>query len=114
MTLVEQVMETTHAGSGCTSCRGTIDGILTKFAEAAMPAVELTPEEAEVKRRAVKICSCKEVDRGAIEDVIRAKSLTTVDEVTAETEAGSGCTGCCEDIDDILSELVAPIAIAAE
>jgi nitrogenase molybdenum-cofactor synthesis protein NifE len=81
--------------------------------------VELDPAKAEEKRRAKRICNCKEVDLGAIEDVIRANSLTTVGEVTEATGAGSGCTSCCETIDEILGALVAPaeeapVAIAAE
>jgi nitrogenase molybdenum-cofactor synthesis protein NifE len=120
LTTVEQVVDTTHAGSGCTGCRGKIGDILTDIAaRAGGPLVELTAEEAEVKRREKKICNCKEVTFGTIEDVIKSKGLTTVAEVTAATEAGSGCTGCCEDIEEILDGLVAPaeediVAIAAE
>jgi nitrogenase molybdenum-cofactor synthesis protein NifE len=108
LTTVEQVVDITHAGSGCTSCRGTIGGILETLSGA--PAVELTPEE----RRAVKVCNCKDVTRGMIEDAVHAKNLTTVAEVTEATEAGGGCESCCDAIDDILSEIVAPIAVAAE
>jgi nitrogenase molybdenum-cofactor synthesis protein NifE len=120
LSTVEQIVETTHAGSGCTGCRGKISDILTDIAaKAGGPVVELTLEEAEAKRRGKKICNCKEVNLGTIEDVIKANSLTTVAEVTAATAAGSGCTGCCEDIEEILDALVAPaeeevVAIAAE
>jgi nitrogenase molybdenum-cofactor synthesis protein NifE len=114
LTSVEQVVETTHAGSGCTSCRGAIDGILAGLAGEAAGEIEMDPIAAEAQRRGAKVCNCKEVDRGTIEDVIRANSLTTVAEVTEATQAGSGCTSCCETIDEILSEVVAPIAMAAE
>jgi len=76
--------------------------------------IELDPVAAEEKRRAKKLCKCKEVAVGTIEDVVRAKGLTTVAEVTEATEAGSGCTGCCEDIEELLDVLVAPVAVAAE
>jgi nitrogenase molybdenum-cofactor synthesis protein NifE len=116
------VIETTHAGSGCTGCRGSIDGILEDMAAKAAgggEVVELDPVQAEEKRRAKKICKCKEVALGTIEDIVRANGLTTVAEVSAATEAGTGCEGCCEDIEEILDALVAPaeeapIAVAAE
>ncbi len=115
------MIEVTHAGSGCTGCRGSIDGILEDMAAKAAcgEVVELDPMQAEEKRRAKKICKCKEVALGTIEDVVRANGLTTVAEVSAATEAGTGCEGCCEDIEEILDALVAPaeeapIAVAAE
>lgn len=114
LTTVAQVTEVTHAGSGCTGCRGAIDGILSDMASAGQP-VETDPVKIEEKRRAKKVCSCKEVTVATIEDTIIAKGLNTVAEVTEATEAGSGCTGCCDDIEEILSEVHAKIpAIAAE
>ena len=48
-----------------------------KAAEAAALAAD--PVLAEKARRAKKICNCKTVDLGTIEDAIRAHGLTTVE-----------------------------------
>ncbi len=52
-------------------------------AEAAREAAELAadPAKAVAKRRAKKICKCKTVDLGTIEDAIAASGLTTVEQV---------------------------------
>jgi nitrogenase molybdenum-cofactor synthesis protein NifE len=69
-------------------------------AEAA--AIAADPALAEERRRNVKICACKIVTRGAIEDAIAdgASSVAAVGEATA---AGTGCGGCHEKIADILA-----------
>ena len=51
------------------------------------------------------ICNCMDVTRGTIVDAIKAKGLTTVQEVSDETGAGTGCGGCVDDIQAILDEV---------
>ena len=69
-------------------------------AEAAALAAD--PELAEKARRAKKICNCKTVDLGTIEDAIKAHGLTTTEEVRQHTDASGGCGFCSIRIDDIL------------
>jgi nitrogenase molybdenum-cofactor synthesis protein NifE len=84
-------------------------------AEAEAAEIAADPELAEKQRRERRICQCKEVDLGTIEDAIAAKGLTTVDGVRSETDASSGCGGCAVYIADMLeSSAVAPVAVAAE
>lgn len=114
LTTAKQVTEITHAGGGCTGCVGTIEGIIEELLKPA-DAVALDPAQAEEKRRAKKVCNCKEVTVGTIEDAIRDKGLSTAAQVTAATEAGSGCGSCGETIEEILGEVLASIPpIAAE
>lgn len=72
-------------------------------AEEAMLAAD--PELAEQKRRETRICQCKSVDLGTIEDAIRENNLTTVDEVRELTNASGGCTACMDKVEDILTSL---------
>ena len=51
------------------------------------------------------ICNCMGVTRGEIIDAIKTKDLVTVEEVKDETEAGTGCGSCIEDIEAILKEV---------
>lgn len=51
------------------------------------------------------ICNCFEVTRGTIEDAIREKGLKTVEEVGEATQAGTGCGGCQDLIQEILDEV---------
>lgn len=51
------------------------------------------------------ICNCMDVTRGTIVDAIKAKGLTTVEQVSDETSAGTGCGGCVDDIQAILDEI---------
>ncbi|HZJ74184.1 MAG TPA: (2Fe-2S)-binding protein [Perlabentimonas sp.] len=51
------------------------------------------------------ICNCMQVDRGTIVEAIKAKGLKTVEEVGDETEAGTGCGACQDDIQEILDEI---------
>ena len=73
-------------------------------AEAAALArpIRSRPEKA---RRAKKICNCKGVDLGTIEDAIAAHGLTTVDGVREHTTAAGGCGACAVRIEDIFESL---------
>ncbi len=51
------------------------------------------------------ICNCMQVTRGEIIDAIKDKGLQTVMEVGDETEAGTACGSCVEDIEKILKEV---------
>ena len=51
------------------------------------------------------ICHCFEVRREEIENAIREKGLKTVEEVGEVTNAGTGCGGCQEQIQEILDEI---------
>ena len=51
------------------------------------------------------ICHCFEVSREEIENEIREKGLKTVEEVGEVTNAGTGCGGCQEQIQEILDEI---------
>jgi len=84
-------------------------------AEAEAAALAADPVKAEEARRAKKICNCKSVALGVIEDAILAHNLTTVDGVREHTSASGGCGACAIRIDEILEQMapVAP-AIAAE
>lgn len=49
-----------------------------------------------------QICSCNNVARGAICDLIRDKQLTTLGDVKKASRAGTGCGGCLPQVADIL------------
>ena len=51
------------------------------------------------------ICHCFEVSREEIENAIREQGLKTVEEVGEATNAGTGCGGCQEQIQEILDEI---------
>ena len=51
------------------------------------------------------ICHCFEVSREEIENAIREKGLKAVEEVGEATNAGTGCGGCQEQIQEILDEI---------
>ncbi len=70
-------------------------------AEAAALAAD--PAAAEKARRAKKICNCKTVDLGTIEDAISAHGLTPSRACVEETNASGGCGACSFRIDDILA-----------
>jgi nitrogenase molybdenum-cofactor synthesis protein NifE len=74
-------------------------------AEAAQLAAD--PQAAEAARRARKVCNCKTVDLGTIEDAIRTNALTTVEQVRQHTEASGGCGFCAVRLEDILAALPA-------
>ena len=79
-------------------------------AEAAELAAN--PELAEKARRAKKICNCKSVDLGTIEDAIHAHALSTVEGVRELTNASGGCGACAGRIDDILARMPGLAAMA--
>jgi NifU-like protein len=53
------------------------------------------------------VCKCHGVDEKTIERAIREHQLTSVEQVTARTMAGGGCTTCYELIEDILVRVTA-------
>lgn len=53
------------------------------------------------------ICNCNEITRGQIEDAIREGNLTTFEEVSEATEAGTVCGSCQDDIEEIIREVQA-------
>jgi nitrogenase molybdenum-cofactor synthesis protein NifE len=80
------------------------------IAQANAEAAELAadPVAAEVARRAKKICFCKSVDLGTIEDAIKAHALTDVAGVRERTNASGGCGACAGRVEDILARMNAP------
>jgi nitrogenase molybdenum-cofactor synthesis protein NifE len=79
---------------------------LALAAEAAELAAN--PALAEAKRRGERVCNCKSVDLGQIEDAVREHRLETVDKVTESTQAGGGCGSCKEKVAGILSRMSSP------
>jgi nitrogenase molybdenum-cofactor synthesis protein NifE len=79
-------------------------------AEAAVLAAD--PVAAEAARRAKKVCQCKSVDVGTIEDAIRAHGLSTVEGVRTHTNASGGCGACAIRIEEILAEPLPAVAAA--
>jgi NifU-like protein len=53
------------------------------------------------------ICKCFAIDAVLIEDVVRANSLTSVEQVTNYTKAGGSCCSCHEGIEEILAKVCA-------
>lgn len=51
------------------------------------------------------ICNCFDVSKEEIEKAIKEKGLKTVDEVGEATNAGTGCGGCQEKIQEILDAI---------
>ena len=51
------------------------------------------------------MCHCFEGSREEIENAIREKGLKTVEDVGEVTNAGTGCGGCQEQIQEILDEI---------
>jgi nitrogenase molybdenum-cofactor synthesis protein NifE len=115
LTTVEGVREHTNASGGCGACSVRIEEIFAALNGTALPEV------AELTGRAAKICNCKSVDRGTIEDAIAAHGLTTVEGVREHTEASGGCGSCGEKIEEILDAVTEnpeaakkPVLVAAE
>ncbi|RYU62046.1 nitrogenase iron-molybdenum cofactor biosynthesis protein NifE [Methylolobus aquaticus] len=69
-------------------------------AEAAALAAD--PARKAEKRRATTVCQCAGVARGTIEDAIVAGGLTTVEAISEQTQAGTGCGSCIGKLDKIL------------
>jgi nitrogenase molybdenum-cofactor synthesis protein NifE len=89
--------------------------------EAEAAALAANPELAEKTRRAKKICNCKSVDLGTIEDAIAAHALATVEGVKEKTNASGGCGACAVRIEEILANIpvnentsAVPVLTAAE
>ncbi|PWB84421.1 MAG: Fe-S cluster assembly protein NifU [Methylocystaceae bacterium] len=63
------------------------------------------------------VCKCLGIEESVIERAIKANKLTSVEQITAYTKAGGGCTTCLDKLEDILArvnaELVADGALAA-
>ncbi len=53
----------------------------------------------------ILICNCNEVYKSTIVEAIRSKGLTTVQEIMDETDAGTGCGTCEDDLEAILIEV---------
>ncbi len=51
------------------------------------------------------ICNCMQVTRGEIIEAIKSGSLVTIDAVGDETEAGTVCGSCHDDIESILNKV---------
>lgn len=51
------------------------------------------------------ICSCMDITKGEVEDAINQKKLTSVEQVQDETEAGTVCGACVDDIYQLLEEI---------
>jgi nitrogenase molybdenum-cofactor synthesis protein NifE len=77
-------------------------------ADAEAAALAADPVAAEAARRAKKVCNCKIIDLGAIEDAIAAHGLTTVEGVLERTSASGGCGACAGRVEDILARMRAP------
>lgn len=82
--------------------------------EAEAAALAADPVAAEAARRAKKICNCKSVDLGTIEDAITAHSLTSVEGVRQHTNASGGCGACSVRIEEIFENMGVAAAVAAE
>ena len=51
------------------------------------------------------ICNCMQITRGEIIEAIVAGNLT-IEEIGDETEAGTVCGSCHDDLEDIIKEVV--------
>ncbi|GLH82035.1 nitrogenase iron-molybdenum cofactor biosynthesis protein NifE [Bradyrhizobium sp. SSBR45G] len=77
-------------------------------ANAEAAALAADPVAAEAARRAKKICHCKSVDLGTIEDAIKTHGLSDVAGVRTHTNASGGCGACAGRVEDILAAQKAP------
>lgn len=84
-------------------------------AEAEAAALAADPAKAEAARRAKKVCHCKSVDLGAIEDAITKDGASDVEAIRTATGASGGCGACAVRLQDILASFgAAPVPLAAE
>ncbi len=51
------------------------------------------------------ICNCLQVYKSTIVEAIKEKDLTNIQDVADETQAGTGCGNCHDDIQEIINEL---------
>ncbi len=84
-----------------------------KAIEAEVAELAANPARAEEARRGAKICACRDVNLGAIEDAIGADGLDNVGAVGEATQAGTGCGGCQEKIAAILGSMSGVGAVPA-
>ena len=77
----------------------------TKAFEAEAAALAADPARAEETRRAQRICACRNVNTGVIEDAIRADGLDSVEAIGSATNAGTGCGGCQAKIAGIIEAM---------
>lgn len=52
------------------------------------------------------VCNCMQITKGEIIEAIKVGNLSTVDEIGDETDAGTVCGSCHDDIEDIIKEVV--------
>jgi nitrogenase molybdenum-cofactor synthesis protein NifE len=78
-----------------------------KQIEAEAAELAKDPVAAEKARRSKKICNCKSVELGTIEDAIKAHALSTVEGVKKHTNASGGCGSCAGRIEDIFAAMTA-------
>lgn len=81
--------------------------------DAQAAEIAADPALAEATRRAKKICFCKSVDLGTIEDAIAAHGLATVDDIKQRTNASGGCGACKGRVEDILAAQPASVVLQA-
>lgn len=58
------------------------------------------------------LCKCFGVDEGMIERAIKMNKLTTVEQVTAYTKAGGGCSTCFDRVEELLERTNASLVAA--
>jgi bacterioferritin-associated ferredoxin len=51
------------------------------------------------------LCNCLDITKGTVEDAIKKKKLKSVRQVQDETEAGTVCGACVDDIYILLEEI---------
>lgn len=51
------------------------------------------------------VCNCMGITKSEIVEAIKTKGLVTLEEIREETDAGTGCGSCIENIEDILKEI---------
>ncbi len=51
------------------------------------------------------LCTCLDITKGEVEDAIKNKKLKSVRQVQDETEAGTVCGACVDDIFLLLEEI---------
>ncbi len=51
------------------------------------------------------VCNCMQITKGEIIEAIKAGNLKTIEDIGDETEAGTVCGSCHEDIEDIIKEV---------
>ena len=52
------------------------------------------------------ICPCFDITYGDIVKAVKEKKLKTLEEIMEETEAGTLCGGCLQELEELLEELL--------